>query len=315
MLYFYYGDNLYDLEEKLALFKERYFKKHPSGINFVKIDFEEDDLDVFQKSIESHSMFEETKLVFVAGVFSAPDSLWVDLTELIEDKKLSGEKDVVVLFYEKKAREGLAKKKKRFEYLLKNSAAQEFIAPKGGRLLVWIKTLAAKKTIAVGDEAIRELASRVGNDTVRLANELVKLALYKKGGRIEKADVSKLVTAEVTSDIFRTIDALARKDVALALKNLNDHWQAGDDPLQILGMFAYELRVLLTLKESLEKGGSSGLNPFVIQKNLAAAKSFSWEELLALHNALANADIAIKMGKKEPHEALEDFVLSVTARV
>lgn len=315
MLYFYYGDDYYSLEGKLALFKERYFKKHPSGINFIQIDFEEDALDVFQRTVESHSMFEETKLVFVRGVLSVPDSLWADLVKLIEDKKLLAEKEVVVLFYEKRSGEELSKKKKRFEYLLKHTTSQEFAVPAGGRLFQWIKTLATKENVQISDEAIRELVGRVGSDTVRIANELAKLATYKKGAKIEKVDVSRMVAAEVSSDIFKTIDALARKDAALALKHLNDHWLAGDDPLLILGMFAYELRVLLTLKESLEKGGPTGLKPFVVQKNLGAAKSFSRQELLALHRALAEADIAIKIGKKEPEQALEDFVLSVATKL
>lgn len=316
MIYFYYGENLYTLEEKLGIFRERYNEKFSSGLNFINIDFEEDNLDKIRSAIETHSMFDEKKLIFVRDTFSLKQKIWEDLINIINKNNLIDLEDVVVVFYEKKSKKELEKKSKKiFSYFIKSAKSEEFKNLEGSRLINWLKNKTNAQGGNISNSALYILIEKTNNDTLRTMNELEKLIIFKNGELIEDKDVEFLVTSEVKSDIFRTIDSLSKKDVVGALKNLQKHWLSGDDPLAILGMFIYELRILILLKETEEKGkGTSrvqkefNLHPYVIKKNLLAVKKFSLNEIRVMYQHLAEADLAIKIGKKEPQKALEDFI-------
>lgn len=317
MIYFYYGDDEYGLEEKLKLFKERYLSRFSSGLNFLKVDFSEENLERFRKAVESHSMFEEKKLIFAQDVFALKKDSWENLSKLIRDKDLIRANDVVVVFYERRGKKELYKKSaKAFGWFEKNASCQEFAQPTGEALVRRLKNQVAKKGAKISDQTLRMLIKRVGENTIRLANELEKLTIYKQNETVTMADVELLSSPEIEANIFKTIDALAKRDLARAISQLHDHWANGDDPLGILGMFAYELRVLVLLRESLEKKEDTQeltkifkIHPFVIKKNRAFAQNFTLDELKRMYRELAKADLAIKTGTKEPQEALEDFIL------
>lgn len=316
MLYFYYGDNLYALEEKLQLFRERYEQKFPSGLNFWKIDLAED-RERLRDVVETHSMFEEKKLVFARGVTDLKTEEWEWVEAVIKKNDLKKSEEVVVVFFEKKGADEIDKRKKAFAYLKKEAQTEEFTAPTGPRLLSWIKNEVKKRGGEIDEAAVRELASRAGADTLRIVHEIEKLILYVQGRPISKLDTECLVSRTVDPNIFHTLDALAKRDVATAVQALHEHLEKGDDPVQLLGMFAYEVRTLLLVKEAAtEKASAAALaknlkiHPFVAQKTLGFVRNFSLDELVEMHHRLAEADIAIKTGRKEPDLALEDFIYS-----
>ena len=261
-------------------------------------------------------MFDETKLVFVRGLFSLKKEKWEELINIIKKNKLIELNDVVIVFYEKKTRKELEKKSKKiFSWLTKNAKTEEFKNLTGFRLLVWLKNRVNLRKGNITDSAIRNLVEKTGGDTLRTINELEKLILFKTKQTIEDKDVDLLVNSDVQSDVFKTIDSISKKDAVGALKNRQKHWLASDDLLALLGMVIYELRILILLKEAEEKNeGTSRLqkefriHPYVIKKNLTAIKKFSLNEIGILYQGLAEADLAIKVGKKGPQEALEDFV-------
>ncbi len=317
MIYFYYGDNLYLLEEKLRIFKERYLENFSSGLNFISADFEEGEVEKFVEATETYSMFEEKKLVFVRSPFSLKKDLWEKVEKIIKDKSLKNSEEVIIVFYEKKALSDIKKKsKKKYEFLIKNSTSEEFRSLKGASLTKWLNKRSKKIGATIRPDAKKLLIQKVGNNSLRLAKELDKLSSFKEGEDISVDDVEFLVSPEVKSDIFRTVDALAQKNLVKALESLEKHQEAGDDPMAILGMFIYELRVLILLKE-VEEGRATkedlkkqfSIHPFVLSKNSSLAKSFSKKELKRIYQSLTRVDLAIKTGKKEPQEALKDFVI------
>lgn len=317
MIYFYYGENLYSLEEKLALFKKRYLAKFPSGLGFSKIDFSEDEADDFKNVVKTHSMFEEKKLIFLTEVFNLKKEAIDELIQLIKDEKVIDSEEVVILFYERIAKEELNKKsRKLFTFLTTKAKSEEFkkLSPAG--LIKWVETLARKKEGKISPSAVSSLIERVGSDYIRLAQELEKLLLFKNPHTVEQTDVELLVNPEIETNIFKTIEALAKKDLTGALENLRRHQANGDRPETILATFAYQLRVLLLLKETDATGREElaqtfKLHPYVIKKNLAFTRNFTLAELTNMYHRLAEADIALKTGRKAPQEALEDFILSI----
>ncbi|HEY4511193.1 MAG TPA: hypothetical protein VJG29_02360, partial [Candidatus Paceibacterota bacterium] len=142
---------------------------------------------------------------------------------------------------------------------------------------------------------------------------------YSGKEAITEETVRLLTPTTFETDVFKTIDALARRDIPEALRLLLEHKGAGDDPFQLFSMFAYEVRTLLVIKEAQEKGFEKELtsvyklHPYVVRKNNALARAFQLQNLVRLHSTLATADLAVKTGRKEAYEALEDVILAFEA--
>ena len=97
---------------------------------------------------------------------------------------------------------------------------------------------------------------------------------FSRTKQITKDDIGLLVSREIEPKIFSTIDALAARDRKLATKLLAEHLTKGESPIQLLSMFAWQFRILLSLKDLVERGVEAKeieqklkLHPFVFHKS------------------------------------------------
>src|SRR3989344_4832376 len=146
------------------------------------------------------------------------------------------------------------------------------------------------------------------------ADERTKLLNYKKGV-VTKEDVMLLVRPSIENYIFETIDSLASKNKKQAMVLLKNHINAGESPLYMLSMIAYQFRNFLVVKDALDRkvpyyliAKSSGLHPFVVQKSMQLATRFSMENLQTIYRNIFEVDEAMKTGKIDPEMALEMLV-------
>ena len=98
-----------------------------------------------------------------------------------------------------------------------------------------------------------------------------------------------LVKSKIDTDIFKTVDALARGDKKTALKLLHDHLESGEDPFYLLSMYFYQFRNLVKVKPLAEKNMSPAeitsklkMHPFVARKSLEQAQEFFLGETKSL---------------------------------
>jgi len=320
MLYFYYGANTFLLEEKLRIFKERYFIKHPHSLNFHTLDLAEVDSDALRALFETQSLFLETTLVFVRGISHLSSTGSENLVEILKETSVGKREDVVVVFVEREEKKTLSKIKKLFSYLLSSAHVQEFVPYSGAQLLNWVSRYITERGGVIDSDAATELIGRSGEQMLVLSHELEKLFSYSGGEKISREMVKKLIPKAIHTDIFETIHALGERKTEKAINLLYEHKDVGDDPFQLLGMFAYEVRTLLLIKEAMDEGrveelkSLGTLHPFVIQKNSALCSAFSLDELVRLHGTLAHADFSAKTGEKEPYEALEDVIFAFSEK-
>lgn len=316
MIIFLYGKDLYRAKEKLDEIIGSYKKVHKSGLNLIWINAKEKDFRDFSDNFKIVSMFAEKKLVVLKNVFSAkggPASGWEeDFSE--EIKNLKNSKDIIVVFEDSLPDQ----RNKLFKELKKEAKSQEFDSLSGVQLRNWIRKEAEKNKAKFNGSAEVALLSAVGNDLWKTANEIKKLADYKKGKIIEKEDVELMVKPKIETDIFKTIEAVASKNKSQALLFLRKHLEAGDNPLQLLSMFAYQFRNLLIIKELSAQGGpvsglqkKSGLRPFVVKKTYYLCSQFSLDELKKIYRKIFQIDLDIKTGRIEPELALELFITGI----
>jgi len=190
-----------------------------------------------------------------------------------------------------------------------------------GQLAKWTRGRAKKKGIELSPDALQLLVTYVGDELRLLDQELDKLSVYASGsGKVSASDVRQLVTYVREADIFDMVDALGRKDVREATALLHRLLDEGKAPLYLLAMVVRQFRVMIQVKELNALGFSIsessrrlGLHEFVIQKGLAQARNFTFEQLSSIYDSLAELDAAIKTGKIGESLALDLLVAEIGA--
>jgi DNA polymerase-3 subunit delta len=202
-------------------------------------------------------------------------------------------------------------------------AAQQYgttrlvVAPKGPRLEDWLRRRAAASSTHLAPEAARLLALEVGDNLRMLASEMEKLSTYVgEGGTIRVEDVRALTPASHQARVFDLTDALARRDRIRALALLHELLAAGESPLGIVALTAYQTRTLMQVKALAERGmrppqiaATAGMAPFVVEKTLPLARQLTFAQLEAAHRALLDIDTGLKLSRMTPELALDLLVV------
>ncbi|MEK7565367.1 MAG: DNA polymerase III subunit delta [Patescibacteria group bacterium] len=319
MIYLYWGENSFLIQEKLAKISESYRAKFKSGLNLFKFDLEEN-CDELKSSLESQSMFSEKKLVFLRGILSVPEVKFEEIKETINKNKfLNKSEDVILVLYDfiiprfdLPGRSNLKTSEvNRLNFLKTLGEVKEFKNLDKPKLIDWCLKKTEEENIKISRNDLSFLIDGVGCDANRVWNEVSKLSAYS-GGNITKKDIESLVVFDVVASSFKVTDALAQKKVSQALIGLNELWQNNEEPVMVLGAMVWQFRNMLKLADvkitQTEAVQKFKLNPWVAQKTLSALKNFSQAELKNIYQSLVDVDLAIKTGGKDGREALTDFV-------
>ncbi|MCX6766615.1 MAG: DNA polymerase III subunit delta [Candidatus Moranbacteria bacterium] len=317
MIIFLFGEDEFRSSQKLAEIKNKFLQIYspaPAGL----FDFAEKDWNIKEVllNISSGGLFTSKKLAIIKNILAGKKEFSDDTFEKFlkaEAKKEKG--DLILIFWES----GKTKKNSKLYKLLKKIAkCQEFELLEGAKLRNWVIGEFKKSDIAINSAAVEKLVVFVGNDLNLLSREIEKLAMYKSKGEITGGDIDLLVKSKIDTDIFKTVDALARGDKRTALKMLHDHLEDGEDPFYLLSMYFYQFRNLVKVKPLAEKNmppaeiaSKLRMHPFVARKSLDQARNFSWEKLKSLYNNLCEIDFESKTGKTDIQLALDKFVAGV----
>ena len=311
MIYLYYGENSFLIQEKLSVIRAKYEAKFSSGLNFWKMDLE-DDFSGLKSIIDNRSMFEEKKLVFARGVFSMAEADWDEIKKNIAN--LGKSEDVILIFYDFISPGEQAKK--RLGFLSGLGKAEEFKSFERNRFLNWVLEKSKSIGLKIARPEVSYLIDNIGLDPHRVFGELSKLASYKKGEAVLKKDIDEIVHFEISSNNFKAIGAVLEKNPVLAIKGLEEQWAKNEEPIRVLGALVWQFRILLKLSDlkfaSPEEASKKiGVSQWVAGKSISALKKFSVPELKSIYQKLADADLAVKTGAEDGKEILSDFVYSL----
>jgi DNA polymerase-3 subunit delta len=169
--------------------------------------------------------------------------------------------------------------------------------------------------------AEKALKLRVGGNMRLMQSELEKLAVYAEGKEIKPADVELLVAHAREEEYFDLAKALQERDLAAAMKYVDEAFAQDVHGLQILGAIASIVRGLLENRERLtrlgdgppprnpndferrfypaiereaQELGKKPPHPYAAFKSFEAAARYSRKELLDSLLACAEADLALK---------------------
>ncbi len=191
------------------------------------------------------------------------------------------------------------------KFLSDRTSAVEFKALDDSDLAEWARAEIKKAGAEIDSATLDQLIGVVGPDVRRLQNEINKLAAAAMPtAQITPDLIDALVGRSRDQDHFdvaRQIVAGRGKPALAALKRVLDD---GADPLQFLGLLAYNYRNLMIAKGLMERGADrrevanavklrySDQEPF-----LAAARRADPHKLASAIKRLAETDLAIKTSR------------------
>jgi DNA polymerase-3 subunit delta len=316
MLIFVYGDDTFRVQEKVVELKSAFLKKFdPTGINVSTFPAEAGGKievgDVLQ-AVCSLPFLTPRRMVIVRGLVG---SLKKDETEIwSEGFKRIPDSTIVVLWETEDPK--VLEKKPLFKEWSKGSDVHAYSFPvlEGAELSKWTASRIKARGGTIASDALAELVGRVGGDLWQMDGEIQKLVSYCAGKPIMIDTVRDMVRPTFAGEIFALMDAVSQKRPELALRLLEQERAAGSDDFYLFVMLTRQVRILLGARSLLdadprvsqaEAAQELGVHPFVAQKALAQARSFSTDDLRAAHELLFQYDLATKSGGMDADLAVD----------
>jgi len=213
------------------------------------------------------------------------------------------------------------RKRKIYKALTKVKGAVACEAPKENVLVTWIRDKAKNQGYSMSTNAARALVNRVGAHPGVLVQELNKTLIYVgKNKEVSEKEVQEVVGETRLETIFSLTDALKNKNPHKALELLNNQLDHGEEPIKIMGMIAWQFRVIWEVKNYQQRNIPSnqiaktmGVNPFMVEKTLQYTKNFSCQQLRSAYLQLIRADRSLKSTSQDPIFVMQTLILELTA--
>jgi len=267
-----------------------------------------------------HNILDPSEASFNLSVFYGKDAAWTDVVNACMRYPMFAERQVILLKEAQMMRdinklEGYIEKplsstifvvsykekkvdgRSRLAKLLKEKGAM--LTTKklyDNQLPEWTSELVANKGYAIHQKALLLLVDHIGNDLSRIENEVDKL-LVNLGDRktISEDDVEKYVGVSKEYNPFELQNALAKKDVAKAIRIVN-YFEANPKaaPIQLVLPALYNLfsktYMIFGQNSNDEKAVAIniGVNPFFVKDYMLTARNYGPQgvenALLLLHH-------------------------------
>lgn len=308
MIYFFYGDEEFNISNKIKEFKSKLDK------DFVEMSYKYFNNPKFPdliSAIKSQPMMFGKMLVeinclgYLSGK-SSDDKSFDDkqFKQLAEALDCSSE-NVDVVFTAQippDSQKKIDKRKKVFKLLSKYNAQEFNQIPsyKTAELEGWIKQQAKSKDLKISDEVAGAILFQVGSNLRMLDSELEKLKIYAGKSPVTKEMIKEIcVTNE---DLFVFIDYLVEGNKSKALLEYQK-LLAKKHPLEILSVLHTLLHGRIQIKAYSAKHSPDeiakiiNMHPFRVKMEIQKLKNISLKDLVKLKKNLTDAEYKIKSGQ------------------
>jgi DNA polymerase-3 subunit delta len=315
LVYLWYGEERFLLQEAVQLLKNSYLEMDPSGSGIEVLSGRNvTPVEVVERA--NTVSFFQGRLVIVEDIPYFQEGQGDTLNPFFEYFMNPNPGTCLLLLAE-----SVHKGRKLFKAIEQAGVIVEFTAPKRAQdwqaLLDFELNARGKKMRADVKTLFLEWA---GHQPGVLAQELDKLVLYV-GERetIRAEDVKEIVPQTSEATVFELLDAVAARSSAQALQKLYQVLRQ-EHPLKVLTLLVRQVRMLLGTQALRQKGGTVndaprllGMKPFEAQKVWRQSEKISWNQLeTALQECLAT-EVGIKTGQGEGKFLLELMVTKFCA--
>jgi len=172
-----------------------------------------------------------------------------------------------------------------------------YAAPRARDLPAWLVAEASRRELELDRDAAGLLVERMGESTVRLGNELDRLALWAGGsGRVGRDDLEAMVADTSEEVAWALSDALVAGDAAAAMRAAERLAGQGESVTGLIYQAAKRLRAACAARTALDAGrpakqveGDLPMHPYAAKMLVRQVRDSSLDELR--HATLAVADL------------------------
>lgn len=191
----------------------------------------------------------------------------------------------------------------------KAEEARFFPTPRGRALQALADELLAEAGLPPARFVVDLLLEAAAGDTMRLAQEVAKLALWK-GERLPPDRIPRLLFFSMGTP-YAYLDAVGRGEIPAALAELRTLLAAGANPSALFFALVGHVRTLLATLAATARGREPAGPPWLVQRRLDQARRWGEARLIALLGSLHELDLRLKTGELSPAAALHQFTLSL----
>ncbi len=353
MIIFLYGEDSFRSRQKLRELRDKFTREiDPNKNNLTILDGKSVDIKEIHNSIGTRSLLAKKRMIIVENIFlNKNKTIFRETYDYLKKMKL-GQDDNIIIFWESAIKTKTAGNKKNaflldssgkenplpktlqplFNFLARQSYAQEFKLLSNIELAAWIKKEVETRGAMITNQAAQTLISLAGNDLWQINNEIDKLINYEAGQEaklltpsqvqktktISEEAIKQLVKGKFDENIFALTDALSNRNRKLASELLGQQYEAGLSDGYLLSMITRQFRILLQVRQALDSRFSSRkiitalkLHPFVAQKSINQVRNFNLASLKSALNKLVEIDYLVKTGQAEAQTLLNLFIQKI----
>lgn len=312
-VYFLYGEEDFFQRELVTALTRRWITPDNRDFNLETFEARASTVQEWIGAVKTISFFGGEKLVIVRGL---DEATWEDAnTKALLDYAAAPVPDSCLVLTARKA----DRKRKLYKSLTKIKGAGECTSPNEGALIGWLKGRAKDAGRTLSASAAQLMVERVGLKPGLLAGELEKVITFAgKTQSIDDQAVLEVVGEMRLEKIFDLTDALKAKNPTKALGILRNHLAHGEEPIKLLGMIAWQFRLIWEVKHHQTTGTPKariaqkmGIAPFQAEQAMRYTGKFSEGQLREGFRSLFRADRELKGSGKAPEGILESLVLSL----
>ena len=308
MNYILHGNDENRIKQKIETIK----KKHEIAqvLTFDCLNTEQSDI---LTELDSFSIFDENKMLILlnATFLSSKDTTHYDLEAFI--KRADSNTETIVVF--SCPSEKLDKRKKLVKAMIEKSTVFTCLTLDENSKREYIHQICKEKRLSFDRDAFQWFCTRVGNDPLRIENEIEKLSIYSN--QISVEDCQALVSVEPMDNVFKMVDALFNRNALLLLSYYRNFRALNMDSSTIVSLLAGQIRFLFQVRVCMEKGMNEKeiaqemhAHPYRIKINMQRAYNFDMDQLLDQLVQLADFDQNRKLGLIDEDEGFEQFIMN-----
>lgn len=190
-------------------------------------------------------------------------------------------------------------------------------APKGRKLVTWLKQRAVEHKIKLDDRGAWAMVDAVGGELRGLDGALEQLlTAHGPGSTVGAKEVRAAFPRHADERTFAFTDAVGERRLPVAMASLRRLLEQGDEPLALFGVLSAHLRRLLRARQYAGDGARAvgealGMPEWRAERMTKQALSYREEELVLAMSIMAQTDIDMKGEFPSPEAALERAVIRI----
>ncbi len=247
-----------------------------------------------------------------------------ELTKVCEMLEKKVDEDTIVIIFSTVAELPLDSKPHQniIKELSRVAQTVEFKLESDAKLINWISRMATKQKLSLSPDMCRYILERVGHNMLMLKNEVEKLCAYAVANgkdTVSRAEIDRIVCANMEISPFDFANALMRRDAKTAFSILSDMKMRGEEPIVILSTVTRVINELIGVRGCLDKGmtrdetaAKTKMHAYKVKLYSESLKNTDINMLFKTAKAAQSADVLLKSAPVDSYMIIERLICELT---